>query len=110
MPWEVWQEFTLDLPIEGMPGKFLRVHGKRLHPSVWVQIVCRFMTKLGDITTAGRRRSWFFEGLYSKTHIGWIGYSLMKDLLLHGKHQKGQYEQYRMTWDRMHATWYRSEF
>jgi hypothetical protein len=73
-------------------------------------LICKIFSWLGDVLTAGRRRSWFFESIYSKTHFGWIGYNLVKDLLLDGKHTVKRREQYRMSWDRRSARIMVSEF
>ena len=110
MPWEIYQEIEALIPLPDQPGKALKLKLRIPDDNPRRIALCRLFTKIGDITTAGRRRSWFFESIYSKTHFGWVGYSLIKDILLHGKHTKSTHIQYRMTWDRMHATWYRSEF
>ena len=58
-------------------------------PSPWRQSICKFMSKLGDLTTAGRRRSWLFDGLFMKTELGYRFYLYLKHLALYRKRPRG---------------------
>jgi hypothetical protein len=84
-----WVEFELD----GHKYRLSRIITIQSAKSI---AICRLMSLLGDVTTARRRRSWFFEGLYSKTRIGFIGYTLLKYLMLSGAIFHGEATQYKV--------------
>ena len=52
-------------------------------PSPYRQAICRIMIKLGNILTAGRRRSWVGMPLYETSPRGQYFYAKLKDMLLY---------------------------
>lgn len=51
--------------------------------------VCRLATLLGDVLSAGRRRSWIGDRIWSRNKAGFRVYCKIKDLLLFGIIHKG---------------------
>lgn len=100
MPWHTVIEERQLIRLEDTPdGKMqfaLVVIIKEGHPAGWEGQIQKLVSKLGDILTAGRRRSWLLEGLYSKTSWGFVGWVLLGDLLQHGKRTTKEAIQHRV--------------
>lgn len=58
-------------------------------PSPYRKAVCKAMTKLGDILSASRRKSWPGDQIWCKHIRGLYVYCKIKDILLYGKTVKG---------------------
>ena len=58
-------------------------------PSSYRQAVCRIMTRLGDILTGFRRRSWIGDRIWSEHFWGFYMHEKLKDIILFGRTSKG---------------------
>ncbi len=71
------------------PKHHIRVTRRVPDPSPYRKAICKIMSKLGDILTAGRRRSWVGMPLYETSPRGLYFYSKLKEILLYGRTFKG---------------------
>jgi len=59
----------------------------------WQRAVCRLATRIGDVLSAGRRRSQPFDWIHSRTRLGFLAYTHLRALLLYHSRAKGVFVQ-----------------
>jgi len=61
--------------------------------SPWQRAVCRLATRIGDVLSAGRRKSQPLDWIHSRTRIGFLAYTHLRALLLYRTRAKGVFVQ-----------------
>jgi hypothetical protein len=59
-------------------------------PSTWHRCINKIFSKLGDITTAGRRFNWVLMPLYEKDGLGFMMHNIFQGLITTGHYHPAQ--------------------
>lgn len=70
-------------------GKTIEIVKTVPDPSSYRKAICILVTKLGDVLSAGRRKSWVLDFVWAKHLRGLQMYCKVKDVLLYGRVHRG---------------------